>query len=59
MKFTVETFLELRELGYNDLIIADKFGIKPESLLRQLVRYDIKPSELLAKESARRKARAS
>ena len=57
MKFTTELFLELRELGYNDLIIADRFGLKPESLLRHLWRHGIEPSVLLSKESSRRKSR--
>ena len=55
MKFTTELFLELRELGYNDLIIADRFGLKPESLLRHLWRHGIEPSALLTNESNRRK----
>jgi transcriptional regulator with XRE-family HTH domain len=39
-----ERYTELRELGYHDLQIVSKLGIKPESLLRQLDRYGITPS---------------
>jgi transcriptional regulator with XRE-family HTH domain len=39
-----DRYTELRELGYHDLQIVSKLGIKPESLLRQLDRYGITPS---------------
>lgn len=39
-----ERYHELRDLGYSDLEILRKLNIQPESLLRQLARYSIKPS---------------
>ena len=56
-RFNAELFHELRDLGYNDLIIANKLNMKPESLLRQLWRHHIKPTEILTKEANQRKAR--
>jgi hypothetical protein len=58
----LERYTELRELGYNDLQIVGKLDVKPESLLRQLDRYSIKPSaDLVAIASSykRRKSVAS
>jgi len=52
-----EKFTELRDLGYSDLVIAQRFGIKPASLLRQLNRYDIEPDAELVTEAARIKHR--
>jgi transcriptional regulator with XRE-family HTH domain len=50
-----ERYTELRELGYNDLQIVTKLGVKPESLLRQLNRYGITPSpELVTVAKARK-----
>ena len=44
-----ERYGELRDLGYHDLQIVSKLGVKPQSLLRQLNRYGITPSpELVA-----------
>lgn len=40
-------YFELRDLGYNDLQIVNRWNVKPQSLLRQLNRYDITPSQLL------------
>ncbi len=35
--------------GYNDLTIANKMGVQPKSLLRQIQRYGMTPSaELVA-----------
>ena len=57
-----ERFMELRDLGYSDLEILGRWNIKPNSLLRQLMRYDIPASpELtnLASSEKHRKSRAS
>lgn len=58
-----ERFLEMRELGYSDLIIAQRWKIRPGSLLRQLHRHDITPqAELVAEAGAtkyRRRAEAA
>ena len=54
-----EEYLELRSLGYNDLQIVRKWSIKPESLLRQLNRYDIPPSPALVTLAASRKYQRS
>lgn len=39
-----ERYGEMRELGYNDLQIIGKLGIKPDSLYRQLMRYELPAS---------------
>ena len=39
----VERFMEMRELDYSDLVIAQRWKIQPASLLRQLNRYEIEP----------------
>jgi hypothetical protein len=39
-----ERYLEMREIGYNDLQIVGKLGIQPDSLYRQLLRYDLPAS---------------
>ena len=52
-----ERFLELRELGYSDLQIVNRLNIQPQSLLRQLVRYHIKPDPELVTEATRIKHR--
>lgn len=44
-----EKYKELRQLGYSDLQILDRLKIQPESMLRQLNRYSIKPSAELVK----------
>ncbi len=44
-----ERYYELRELGYSDLEILGKLKIEPESMLRQMARYSIKPSAELVK----------
>lgn len=44
-----ERYHELRDLGYSDLEILGKLKIEPESMLRQLNRYRIKPSAELVK----------
>lgn len=54
-----ERYLEMREIGYNDLQIIGKLDILPESLLRQLNRYDIKPSPELVNLASARKHRKS
>jgi transcriptional regulator with XRE-family HTH domain len=43
-----ERYLELRELGFNDLQILGKLKIKPESLHRQILRYGLTVSPELA-----------
>ena len=50
-----DRYTELRELGYHDLQIVSKLGIKPESLLRQLDRYGITPSPDLVTVAGSRK----
>lgn len=52
-----ERFLEMRELGYSDLIIAQRWNIQPASLLRQLNRHDIPPDEALVTQAASTKYR--
>jgi hypothetical protein len=49
----VERYRELRELGYNDLEIAKKFGVQARGLKRQLDRYGLPVSELLVAEAGR------
>lgn len=58
----VERYTELRELGYSDFDILRKWQMQPRSLLRQLNRYDLKPSAEFvnfATEYRRRQERAS
>lgn len=50
-----ERYQEMRDLGFNDLQIMGKLKVKPESLLRQLNRYDITPSRELVKLATSRK----
>ena len=52
-----DRYTELRDLGYHDLQIVSKLGIKPESLLRQLDRYGINPSADLVSVASSRKHR--
>lgn len=53
-----DRYIELQDLGYTDLEIADKLGIKLGSLLRQMTRYDLPPSpELVAAFTAAKTAR--
>lgn len=47
----LDRYLELRELGYNDLQIVNRLKLKPESLLRQMQRHGIKASPALIQES--------
>ena len=54
----VEKFLELRELDYSDLVIAQRWKIQPASLLQQLRRYDIKPDAGLATVASEAKHRS-
>ena len=54
-----DRYTELRDLGYHDLQIVSKLGIKPESLLRQLDRYGINPSPDLVAVASSRKHRKS
>lgn len=42
-----DRYHELRDLGYSDFDILRKLRIKPQSLLRQLNRYGIKPTPSL------------
>lgn len=54
-----ERYAEMRDLGFNDLQILRKWKIHPESLLRQLNRYGIKPSaELVTLASSRKHAKS-
>lgn len=45
-------YTELRELGYSDLLIINKMGIKPKSLARQLARHGMPTSPALWQEVA-------
>lgn len=40
----VESYTELRMLGFSDLRIAERMGVQPNSLLRQMMRYGLTPS---------------
>jgi len=53
-----ERFLEMRELDYSDLVIADRWNMRPESLLRQLQRHGITPQIELANQASRNRNRA-
>ena len=46
-----DRFLELRELGYNDLQIVNRLALKPESVLRQMQRHGIEYSTALMQEA--------
>ena len=46
-----DRFLELRELGYNDLQIVNRLALKPESVLRQMQRHRIPASPALVQEA--------
>jgi hypothetical protein len=46
-----DRFLELRELGYNDLQIVHRLALKPESVLRQMQRHRIPASPALVQEA--------
>ena len=46
-----DRFLELRELGYNDLQIVNRLALKPESVLRQMQRHGIQSSTALVQEA--------
>ena len=46
-----DRFLELRDLGYNDLQIVNRMGLKPESVLRQMQRHRIPASAALVQEA--------
>jgi hypothetical protein len=43
--------LELRHLGYNDLQILNRMGLKAESVLRQMQRHRIPASQELIAEA--------
>ena len=45
-----DRYLELRDCGYNDLFIAQRLNIRPESLGRQLLRHNMPISDLLQTE---------
>lgn len=47
---------EMLDLGYNQIEIADRWDIQPESMQRQLHRYNIPVSELLQAKIAAAKA---
>jgi WhiB family redox-sensing transcriptional regulator len=46
-----ERFMELRNLGYNDLQIVTRMGLKAESVLRQMQRHRIPASAELMEEA--------
>ncbi len=52
----VDRYLDLRDCGYSDLLIAQRLGIAPGSLLRQLGRYGLAADAELAVEAKRRRA---
>lgn len=52
-----ERYLEMRDCGYSDLQICDRLNIQPQSLLRQIHRYDLTPSPELVAEAGRLKNR--
>lgn len=54
----VEKFLEMRELDYSDLVIAQRWKIQPASLLRQLHRYEIEADPELVNVAASAKHRS-
>lgn len=56
-----EKFYELRALGYSDMEITRRLGIHPDSVLRQMARYNITPSPQMvryAQETKYKKASA-
>ena len=53
-----EAYDELRMLGFTDLRIADRMGVQPGSLLRQMMRYGRPPSPELATLASHHKDRA-
>jgi WhiB family redox-sensing transcriptional regulator len=51
MRFSFrDRFLELRDLGYSDLQIVTRMGLKPESVLRQMQRHRIPANAELIKD---------
>ena len=54
----VEAYEELRMLGFTDLRIADRMGVQPASLLRQMIRYGLQPSSELVSLASQLKHRA-
>lgn len=48
-------YYEMRELGYDDLEIAWRWNVKPTSLVRQMNRHNLTPSERLLAEANREK----
>ena len=54
----VEAYDELRMLGFTDLRIADRMGVQPASLLRQMMRYGLQPSPELVTLASHHKHRA-
>ena len=50
-----ERYRELKDCGYSDLLIAQKLGIQPPSLLRQLNRYGLTADPALVEEATSRK----
>ena len=51
-----DRYQEMVELGYNQLEIADRWGIQPQSMQRQLNRYGLPVSALLQAKIAAAKA---
>lgn len=54
-----DRFLELRALGYNDLQIVNRLGMKPQSLLRQMQRHNIPAHNELVRDAYRRQQQAA
>ncbi len=54
----LEAYEELRMLGFTDLRIADRMGVQPGSLVRQMLRYGLSPSPELATAACQDKHRS-
>jgi len=54
----LEVYSELRMLGFTDLRIADRMGVQPGSLLRQMIRYGLPPNPELVTVASQDKHRA-
>jgi hypothetical protein len=55
----VEVYSEFRMLGFTDLRIAERMGVQPGSLLRQMIRYGLTPSPELVNTASHLKHRAA
>ena len=54
----LEAYSELRMLGFTDLRIAERMGVQPASLVRQMIRYGIPASAELVTLASQQKHRA-